>query len=66
MGDITSLVSVNLQECTDITGEPASPVPYSFVLLSFLLVLSSQPCSLPLVLWQLCLHIYIRCLLGVS
>ena len=41
MGGITSLVSVNLQDCTDITGESDSPV-LSFTLLSFFpLVLSS-------------------------
>ena len=28
MGDITSLVSINLQDCTDITGEPDSPVQF--------------------------------------
>ena len=37
MGDITSLVSINLQDCTDITGEPDR-----FVLLSFFL---SDPSS---------------------
>ena len=37
MGGITSLVSVNLQDCTDITGEPESPVRVlsSFVLSFF-------------------------------
>ena len=49
MGGITSLVSVNLQDCTDITGELDSPA--QFLSSVFLAVLSSQPCSMPLALW---------------